>query len=176
MPFVKSLGKVQKKLAKQSLGLLHHKGRKFKQLNRAHERENKLQKRKADFNDVKNHELLFYLHMQTKITVQPQDVYTHDETLAFVEEHVARFDAEIAEHTQNRRAGRPKTNRHQILEQKRAQERHDLQTGFRVPDLGDATTVLRLRSWNGTSGASTLWKFSTVTRAATADTTEMDIN
>lgn len=165
MPIVKSLHKVLKKLSKQSAGLLHIKGRKFKQLNRAHERENKLKVKKIQHAEQKNHELLFYVHIQDKINEQTdKDTFTLTEMRGFVEDYISRFDEELGEMEKNRRPGRSLTSRQQLLQEKRKQDEHIFDTGFRLPDVSDKLTVERLRGWNGTSGAVSSWKWTIITK------------
>ncbi|KAM9911830.1 hypothetical protein OXX69_003144 [Metschnikowia pulcherrima] len=164
MPLIKSLSKVSKKLAKQSSGSLHVKGRKFKQLNRATEREYKIKARKAQFAEQKNHELLYYLHLQETLNEQPEKAsYDLSEMRTIVDGYIRRNDEEITQMEQERRPGRPMTNRHQIMIEKRKHDRHLFKTGFRTPDLADVDTVRRLKNWNGTSGSSSAWKFILVT-------------
>ncbi|OBA22364.1 hypothetical protein METBIDRAFT_40747 [Metschnikowia bicuspidata var. bicuspidata NRRL YB-4993] len=164
MPLIKSLSKVLKKLAKQSSGSLHVKGRKFKQLNRATEREHKIKAKKAQFAEQKNHELLFYLHLQETLNEQPEKAsYDVPEMRAILEGYISRNDAEIAQMDSERRPGRPMSNRHQIMIEKRKHDRHLFVTGFRMPDLSDEDTTRRLRNWNGTSGSLSAWKFTLVT-------------
>lgn len=159
MPFTKSLHKVSKKLAKQSSGALHVKGRKFKQLNRATERENKLKLKKQQYAEQKNHELLFWLHIQETINEEPEKkTFGDDELREMVSVYIHRNDDEIAEMEAERRPGRPMTNKHQIMLEKRKHDLHLFDTGFRVPDLNDEITVQRVRAWNGTSGSVTSWQ------------------
>lgn len=165
MPFVKSLRKVSKKLSKQLAGSLHVKGRKFKQLNRATERENKLNLRKLQFAEQKNHELLFYLHFQEKINELPDaKTFSIDEMRNFVDEYICRNDEEIAEIEKQRRPGRPLTSKHQLQLEKRKHDQHIFSTGWKAPDLSDEVTVRRLRTWNGTSGSVNGWEFTFVTK------------
>lgn len=171
MPLVKSLHKVTKKLAKQSAGSLHVKGRKFKQLNRAHERENKLKVRKLQHMEQKNHELLFYVHIQDRINEDSEkETFTVEDMRNFVEEYVSRDDVELEQMETDRRPGRPLTSRQQLLQEKRKQDEHIFETGFRLPDVSDKLTVERLRKWNGTSGAVSAWKFTIITKTPAEET------
>lgn len=162
MPLAKSLGKVLKKIAKQS-SQLHVKGRKFKQLNRATERENHLKAKKQRFAEQKNHELLGFLHIQELANADPKEVYTIQDLQNYVAEYLKRFDDEIAEAELLRRPGRALTTKQQLLLEKRKHEKHIFQTGYRVPDITDAQTAERVRAWNGTSGACSAWKFTLIT-------------
>lgn len=173
MPIYKSLHKVSKKLSKQSSGSLHVKGRKFKQLNRATERDSKLKLKKLRFAEQKNHELLFYLHIQKSISDLPQDTkFTMEDMRQILEAHIGRDDEEIAEMEKERRPGRPMTNKHQIKIEKRKHEQHLFETGFKFPDLRDVETAQRVRNWNGTSGAVSGWKWTLITKEASQPTKE----
>lgn len=165
MPFVKSLHKVSKKLSKQLSGSLHVKGRKFKQLNRATERENKLQKKKLQYAEQKNHELLVYLHIQEKINEDKEkEVFSQDDMREIVNEYICRNDEELAQIENDRRPGRPLSSKHQLQIEKRKHDQHIFETGFSIPDISDKLTVTRLRGWNGTSGSLTSWKFTLITK------------
>lgn len=175
MPFVKSLRKVSKKLSKQLAGSLHVKGRKFKQLNRATERENKLNLRKLKFAEQKNHELLFYLHFQEKINELPDvKTFSAEEMRDFLNEYVCRNDEEIAEIEKQRRPGRPLTSKHQLQLEKRKHDEHIFATGWKTPDLSDEVTVRRLREWNGTSGSVNGWAFTYVTKNPVENESKME--
>lgn len=175
MPFIKSLRKVSKKLSKQLAGSLHVKGRKFKQLNRATERENKLNLRKLKFAEQKNHELLFYLHFQEKINELPEaKTFSLDEVREFINEYICRNDEDIAEIEKQRRPGRPLTSKHQLQLEKRKHDEHVFATGWKAPDLSDEVTVTRLRNWNGTSGSVNGWEFTFVTKEPTQTESTME--
>lgn len=166
MPLIKSLHKVLKKLSKQLSGSLHVKGRKFKQLNRATEREHKLQRKRLQHAEQKNHELLVYLHIQEKINEEKdKETFTADDMREFVKEYLARNDEELAQIEENRRPGRPLSSKQQLQLEKRKHEEHVFDTGYRIPDVSDKLTVERLRGWNGTSGSLSSWKFILITRA-----------
>lgn len=166
MPLAKSLTKVSKKIAGSSL-TLHAKGRKFKQLGRATEREAKIRAKKQRHMDQKNHELLFYLHIQESIKDSPDETFSLNELREIVREWVCRDDEELAEIDKNRRPGRPLTGKQQLLKEKRKHDEHLFETGIRTPDIRDKDTVTYVKNWNGNAGASTAWKFTLVTKAAT---------
>lgn len=165
MPLIKSLSKVNKKLSKQSAGALHVKGRKFKQLNRATEREIRLKAKKLQYAEQKNHELLFYLYIQETISEEKDKTsFTHDEMRQLVDTYIRRNDEEIARMDAERRPGRPMTNKHQIQVEKRKHDQHIFETGFKIPDLTDVLTTERVKTWNGTSGATSAWKFTLIAK------------
>lgn len=165
MPITKSLQKVSKKLSKQSSSSLHVKGRKFKQLNRATERDNKLKLKKQRFAEQKNHELLFYLHVQESANDYPKETeFTLEDLHLIIRAYIERNDEELEEMEKERRPGRPMTNKHQIMLEKRKYDHHIFETGFRIPDLRDLETANRMRNWNGTSGSVSAWKWALVTK------------
>ncbi|WPK26802.1 hypothetical protein PUMCH_004163 [Australozyma saopauloensis] len=172
MPISKSLHKVSKKLSKQSSGSLHVKGRKFKQLNRATERDIKLKLKKHRFAEQKNHELLYYLFVQEYINEIPdKSSFTIDDMRHIIETYINRNDEELEEFEKERRPGRPMTNKHQIKVEKKKHDEHLFQTGYRIPDLTDVLTVTRLRNWNGTSGSASSWKWKLVSKSDATDAT-----
>lgn len=172
---IKSLHKVSKKLSKQLSGSLHVKGRKFKQLNRATERENRLQKKRLQYAEQKNHELLVYLHIQEKINEnKDKEVFTPEDMRKFVSEYVCRNDEELAQTEKDRRPGRPLSSKQQLQIEKRKHDEHVFETGFRIPDISDKLTVDRLRGWNGTSGSVSSWKFTMITKAPKEDADAME--
>lgn len=165
MPLAKSLHKVTKKLSKQSAGALHVKGRKFKQLNRATEREHKLHLKKTRFAEQKNHELLFYLHIQESINERSGvETLTVDDMRQIIQAYIDRNDEDLERMNSERRPGRPMTNKHQIMLEKKKYDEHIFETGFKIPDLRDRETADRLRNWNGTSGSASSWKWTFVTK------------
>lgn len=162
---IKSLHKVSKKLSKQLSGSLHVKGRKFKQLNRATEREHKLQKKRLQYAEQKNHELLIYLHIQEKINEDKNKVvFTPEDMREFISEYISRNDEELAQIEKDRRPGRPLSSKQQLQLEKRKHDEHVFETGFRIPDVSDKLTVERLRGWNGTSGSLSSWKYIMITK------------
>lgn len=168
MPLAKSLNKVSKKIAGSS-ATLHAKGRKFKQLGRATEREAKIKAKKQRHMEQKNHELLFYLHIQESIKENPQETFDLHEIREIVRQWVIRDDEELAEIDKSRRPGRPLTSRQQLLKEKRKHDEHVFETGLRTPDLRDKDTVVNVKNWNGNAGASTAWKFTLITKNAGDD-------
>ncbi|KAL7666856.1 Translation machinery-associated protein 16 [[Candida] zeylanoides] len=159
MPVSHSLSKVSKSISK-SKGHLHIKGRKFKQLNRATLRDNKLNTRKQKSQDLRDKELLSVKFIQEAVRNRPEkEVFTLDDMKSFLEGYVSRFDEELVELREARRPGRPATSRQQILEEMVKHEQGIYETGFKCPDLTDKPTVDRLRLWTGSSGGTTVMKF-----------------
>ncbi|CAK7892596.1 hypothetical protein CAAN1_01S10792 [[Candida] anglica] len=159
MPIAHSLNKVSKSISK-SKGSLHIKGRKFKQLNRATLRDQKLNDRKLKAKDIRDKGLLSVKFLQEAIRNRPErDVFTLDDMKLFIEGYISRYDEELETLRHDRRPGRPATSRQQILEEKVKHERQIYETGFKIPDLSNKDTVEKLRLWTGSSGGTTVMKF-----------------
>lgn len=159
MPIAHSLNKVSKNVAK-STGQMHVKGRKFKQLNRATLREQKLMQKKVKHQEQKDHELFVIKHFQDQVLAHSdKEVFLLDDMKAFLEVYLARFDEEIADLQKEKRAGRPVSSRQKILQEKKKHEQHVYETGFKVVNIADKKTVERLKLWNGSNGGVTVMDF-----------------
>lgn len=171
MPIAHNLNKVTKALSK-SRGAMHVKGRKFKQLNRATLRDKKITAKKATTQERKDHEMakLFFLQklLQEDPDFKSYETFTLDQMKGLIEMFISRFDEELETYRNERRPGRPQTNKHQILEEKVKHEKHIYDTGFEIPDLSDKSTVEKLREWNGTTGGTTVMKFIHITKDMTS--------
>lgn len=163
MPVIKSLSKITKNLSKsksQGLGSLHVKGRKFKQINRATLRDQKLATKKSKHQDQVDQELLSTKFIQEAVRNRPdQETFNLEEMKMFVEGYISRFDEELTELRDARRPGRPASTRQLQLEDKVKHEQHVYETGFKVPNLSDKPTVDRLRLWTGSMGGTTVMQF-----------------
>ncbi|AAS50266.1 AAL100Cp [Eremothecium gossypii ATCC 10895] len=155
MPVTKSLSKLQKGM-KNKQHTIHPKGRKLQQLNKATIRDEKIQTKKRAHNEKRSNELARVKFIQDAINVEQlkeQLTFTHEQCLLLIREFIGRDDDELEELKKKRRANRPPTSRHQLLEAKKRLELEELRTGFLCPDLTDADNVAFLRRWNGTFGA-----------------------
>lgn len=168
MPIAHSLSKVTKNLSKaKSAGSMHIKGRKFKQLNRATVRDKKLQQRKLDSIEKKSNELVIVSYIHTQIENETQPSYTLEEIKGFIESFIDEDREKLSEMEKEHRKGRPISTKQKILQEKIKHEEHMFETGYKVPDLSDEETVKRLRNWNGTTGATTGFKFIHVSKQMT---------
>lgn len=159
MPIQHSLTKVQKTIQK-SKGAMHPKGRKFKQLNRATLREQKIQSKKLEHVERKEHERLRFVFLQDAVKNRPdQETFQLEDMKLFVEAFLSRDDDEIDRLQSERRKGRPPTNRQLLLENKKKHEWSEYTTGYEIPDLSDKLTVELLRAWNGTGGMLNKFKY-----------------
>ena len=158
MPVAHSLNKVSKNIKQK--GKLHVKGRKFKQLNRATLRDQKLAGRKVKSQELRDKELLSIKFIQEAVRNRPDQLtFNLEEMKLFLESYLARDDEELTELREARRPGRPLKARQQLLEEKTKHEAQLYETGIRIPDLLDKETVEKLRLWTGSSGGTTAMKF-----------------
>lgn len=72
-----------------------------------------------------------------------------DEIRALVEEFLARHDEDLEVLKAERRSGRPASTRQTLLEQQRAMEGKEYESGFWMPNLGDEETIVKLDAWKG---------------------------
>jgi translation machinery-associated protein 16 len=167
MPIQHSLHKVQKTITK-SKGAMHPKGRKFKQLNRATLREQKIQNKKMEHVERKEIENLRIVFLQEAVqNREEQETFSLDDMKLFIEAFLSRDDEEIEQLQSERRKGRPPTNRQLLLENKKKHEQSEYLAGYQIPDLSDKLTVELLRSWNGTNGMLNKFKYIFVSKTAT---------
>lgn len=131
------------------------KGRKYKQLQRATLRHQKLIQKKITTNERKEKQLGLTLFIKNKITDEDKRSYSLDEMKSFVKDYVYRYSGEIEKLQRERRPGRPKSSRQQKLETLQTSDEQTFLSGYIVPDLSDEANVLRLRAWNGTTGGVT---------------------
>lgn len=167
MPIAHSLNKVQKTIQK-SKGAMHPKGRKFKQLNRATLREQKINEKKVKHIEKKDFEFMRIKFLQEAINNRDeQETFTLEEIKLFIEAFLSRNDEELEQLKAERRKGRPPTNRQVALENMTKGEQQEYDSGYLIPDLTDAKTVERLRNWNGTTGGTNIFKYVHIARATT---------
>lgn len=167
MPTAKSLGKITKAISKGK-GTVHPKGRKFAKLNKAHLREHKLEKKKLQHLEKREHELQRLLFFQEAVEPRVSDekkTFTLDEVKVFIEAYLSRFDEELSQLVALRRPGRPALKRQDLLEDQKAKDELEYTTGFKVPVLWEAENVENLLRWNGTIGGVTNVKFGRVLKA-----------
>ncbi|KAI5957985.1 TMA16 [Candida theae] len=166
MPLAHNLNKVSKNLSK-STGSMHIKGRKFKQLNRATVRDKKLKLQKVESIERKSNELLIVSFFQEQIVNDDQvdkSSYTLSEIQALIQQFIDQDRQQLDEAKSEHRKGRPISNKQKLLTEKVKHEEHLFATGYKVPDLSHEETVTRLRNWNGTTGATTGFKFINISK------------
>lgn len=164
MPLAHNLNKVSKNLSK-STGSMHIKGRKFKQLNRATVRDKKLKLQKIESVERKLNELLIVSFLQEQIADNVEKpTYTLSEIQSLIEQFIDQDRQQLVQVKQEHRKGRPISNKQKLLTEKVKHEEHLFATGYKVPDLSHEETVTRLRNWNGTTGATTGFKFVNISK------------
>lgn len=145
MPVSKSLKKVAKKVKGQDKSL-HPNGRKFKQLNRATLREEKLQKHKVERHGLREAHLFRYKFFQqiAKSAIEKQEKTSGDdkkdqnEVVVFNEEqikdlilrYIGRDDEELEQLKAKRRPGRPASTQQDTLQQRIDNEKREYKSGF----------------------------------------------
>jgi translation machinery-associated protein 16 len=80
---------------------------------------------------------------------------------------ISRDDEELSKLKASRRPGRPSSNRQDLLEQKINTEKKEFETGFKVPDLSDKTSVGHLKNWKGDRSGLSIIKFIRITKDMT---------
>ncbi|KEQ69191.1 hypothetical protein M436DRAFT_56909, partial [Aureobasidium namibiae CBS 147.97] len=66
-----------------------------------------------------------------------------------IEKYLHREDETLAALKAERRPGRPKSTKHNLLEQQQDQEQKEYESGFWIPDMRDEATLTKLRNWKG---------------------------
>lgn len=159
MPVSKNLRKVTNNISKSSAAL-HVRGRNFQKLNRATLRDRKLNNKKSNHIEQKENELMIVKYIQEEVNQVPEkEVFGLDEMKAYIENFVCRFDKELDQLRQQRRPGRPQSSRQQILEEKVKHDKNLFRTGQKIPAINDRESVKKLRTWDGSIGGSTAFKY-----------------
>ncbi|ODV62739.1 Tma16p ASCRUDRAFT_23111, partial [Ascoidea rubescens DSM 1968] len=163
MPIAKNLNKVSKSIEK-SKTVLHPKGRKLKQLNRANLRNGKLLAKKSSRLNLKQsliHRLDYIKNeLNSNKLYSKKDILTHEEANALILNYINRNLTELNDLKKNRRPGRPISNRQNLLQNLLDSELTEFnKNGFHFPDLSLASNLVYIRNWNGTLGATTILNF-----------------
>ncbi|KAL9103632.1 MAG: hypothetical protein Q9187_008985 [Circinaria calcarea] len=142
----KSLAKVHKKISKKkgSLTSLHENSRDSQRLRRASARDDKLSKVAAA--RIKANQPHTYFQGAAKAVKGPID---DDQTQRLIQSYVQRDEEELAQLNDERRPGRPSSNREDLLKQRIATEEREYEAGFWIPDMTDTHNVELLRDWGG---------------------------
>lgn len=144
MPVSKSLKKISKKVKGKERSL-HPNGRKFKQLNRATLREEKLQKSKIERHGQKEIQLFRYKFFQQvaktaleKAKAAESDsqskntaaLFTESELRDVIQRYIKRDDEELEKLMEKRRPGRPASSQQDALQQRIDKEKREYKSGF----------------------------------------------
>jgi translation machinery-associated protein 16 len=99
-------------------------------------------------NHVSLHPVNRILFLQDHIP-DPQRPMTDAEVHKVIAAYLHREDDLLATLKAERRAGRPKSTRHTLLEQQRDQEQKEYESGFWIPNMQDDNNLTKLRNWKG---------------------------
>lgn len=88
------------------------------------------------------------LFLQDEIP-DPLRPLTDAEVHQVIEKYLRREDESLDALKAERRPGRPKSTKQNLLEQQQNQEQKEYESGFWVPDMRDEATLLKLRNWKG---------------------------
>ncbi|CAN6607727.1 hypothetical protein TRVA0_003S03444 [Trichomonascus vanleenenianus] len=162
MPIAKNLSKVQKKVSGKE-AQVHPRARKFKQLNKATLRQEKLEKNKAKRHTAQEAKVLRTRYFQQVVNLSEKEAFDLAEMKEFVEAFISRDDAELAKLKAERRPGRPASNRQDILESRIKADKREFKTGYLMPNLNDAATVKAMRAWKGEYSGTNTFKMIRIT-------------
>lgn len=163
MPIAKSVTKMQKKKSTQSL---HPKGRKFKQMQSALHREQKLQKQSANKSKIEDQILEKYIFAQEAVKLFGKPQLEIPEVVDICDKFVNRNKPELDELAKERkeRPNRPPSNKYLSLKALYDNEMKEFEQGFEFVDLTNEETVKNLINWNRSWGGLNMLKTITVTK------------
>jgi len=146
-----SLAKVQKHVRKKKgdkSKSLHENSRDAQRLRRATNRDERVAKLgaiKKSANRQWIDRILFCVdHLPD--TLHPLEV---DEMRSLIQDFVDRNSEELSQLKAERRPGRPPSTRQVLLEQQRDVDAKEFESGFWMPNLQDAETLVKLNDWSG---------------------------
>lgn len=84
--------------------------------------------------------------------VDPGRLYTESEVKSLIETYIDRNASELQTLVEERRPGRPKSSRQDLLERTRELEWSEYGSGFKVPVMDDFLNLEELRNWRGDVG------------------------
>ncbi|ODQ67332.1 hypothetical protein NADFUDRAFT_40497 [Nadsonia fulvescens var. elongata DSM 6958] len=158
MPVAKSLTKLKQKV-KGAEKNLHLKSRKFRQINRATIREERINKQKHERIGAKEIRLLRTRFFKEAISTVDKSSFDLQDMKDLIEVFISRDDDELRKLKDARRPGRPASGRQDILQMKIEAEKKEYKTGYLMVDLSDVENVKFLRNWNGSQGGAGIIKF-----------------
>ena len=150
----KSFSKVQKHIVKKKgkITALNPNSRDSRSLLRAGARDEKVSRLAAVREKANRPYLLRVKFLQDRLGEKSIDGKTPLELAEIqnlVQTYISRNDDEIETQKAERRSGRPKSSREELLVKQRDTEEKEYEAGFWLPALSDAETVVFLREWNG---------------------------
>ncbi|MCJ1392974.1 hypothetical protein MMC18_005846 [Xylographa bjoerkii] len=162
----KSLSKVQKKISKKGVNIssLHENSRNSQRLRRASARDDKLARvsaARAKVNQVHLRRVAYFQNAAKAATGlfdlgQIQQLIQRSIPLSafylpllISYRYLERDDEEMARLEDDRRPGRPRSSREDLLKQRMAMDEREYDGGFWMPDMMETTNLKILREWNG---------------------------
>jgi translation machinery-associated protein 16 len=158
---VSSLNKVHKHVTKKKgakIHALHENSRDAHRLRRAGARDERVMKMTSNRQKQNRPWLDRIAFFQDRLpdTLHPLDL---DVIKSLVAEYLSRHDAELEELKNERRPGRPPSNRQLLLQQAMDAERKEYEAGLWLPDLRDEQTLMKLDGWTGEWSALSPFRF-----------------
>ena len=154
MPRVLSLKKIKGKKEQA-----HPNSRKSHQIQRAALRDERL----AAQSNTKAKEQMKWINrfgfFKVIATTNPNRIFSDAELRSFISTYIDRNDSELETLVSERRAGRPKSSRQDLLERAKDSERSEYRSGFKVPVMDDLLNLEELRHWRGDVGGLQKIKF-----------------
>ncbi|CCG80909.1 Putative uncharacterized protein [Taphrina deformans PYCC 5710] len=95
-------------------------------------------------------------------TTNPDQLFTEEEVKSLIETYIERNKSELMTLVEERRAGRPKSSRQDLLERAKELELSEYRSGFKVPVMDDLLNLEELRHWKGDVGGLQKIKFQLV--------------
>lgn len=92
-------------------------------------------------------------------TTDPNATFSEEEIRILIGTYINRHDSELETLKEERRPGRPKKSRQDLLERTKDMELMEFQGGFKVPIMDDVLNLEELRHWKGDVGGMQKIKF-----------------
>ncbi|MCJ1294284.1 hypothetical protein MMC34_005842 [Xylographa carneopallida] len=164
----KSLSKVQKKISKRGVNItsLHENSRNSQRLRRASARDDKLARVSAARAKVNQIHLRRVAYFQAAaIAISGSNDLGHIQQL--IQRYLERDDDELAKLEDERRPGRPRSTREDLLKQRKAMDEREYDGGFWMPDMMEEANLKILREWNSEWTQLGTLKYVRITRSGT---------
>ncbi|CAD0108327.1 unnamed protein product [Aureobasidium uvarum] len=84
-----------------------------------------------------------------EVPADPLRPLTDTEVHDVIARYLSREDEALAALKAERRPGRPKSTKQNILEQQQDQEQKEYESGLWIPDMQNEATLTKLRNWKG---------------------------
>lgn len=174
MPISKSLAKVKENTKGKDV---HPKGRRFKQLNRASLRTDKLIKEQGQRKNHKEGSLVrvrFFKNAVEMENTKDRESFSAEEVKEMIQVFISNDVDALEDEKKLRRKGRPKSSKQDQLEAKVNRLKTEYKNGFLVPILTDSDIVRNVRNWKGDAGGMTNLRFGRIDEKGTEITADGD--